>query len=272
MEKRTGLRAKVGPVQLHRGRVVLHDVTLTQPDGTRLLTVPQVTVILHGAGLPLTASAFADIAEIELQNPEARLVREKSGRFEVSRYWPRPGKGAPFRGRVTVRNGTVTFVDETRGGLTTTVQKIAMTYAAVAKSGGNFTVTGQESKGAWSALTIWGENDPSVHTIRLRGEIRGLSLVRAPGWIALPSGLSLTSGRADVDGELTLVQDTRRGIPESSLTFAFYPITRRFSFPGCAGPSPERAARCASREGKFASAKCPACCSAFPSQPQARLP
>ncbi len=105
LEKRTGLKAKVGPVQLQRGRVVLHNVTLAKPDGTRLLTAPEVIVILRGTGLPLTPSAFSDIAEIQLPHPQARITREKNGALDVTRYWPRAGKGAPFKGRVTVTDG-----------------------------------------------------------------------------------------------------------------------------------------------------------------------
>ena len=80
------------------------DLTLTKPDGTRLLTAPEVIVIFQQDRLPLSAAALRSIAEIRLVRPRAHVTREKSGQFDISSLWRRRTKGP--RSRVGSRSRT----------------------------------------------------------------------------------------------------------------------------------------------------------------------
>ena len=249
---------------LHRGRVVLRDLTLTKPDGTRLLSVPEVDVLLRGHGLPVTASAFRDIAEIRLRRPKAHVIRERSGRLDIATYWPHAEKGAPpFKGQITVEDGTLTFVDNAVGGLTTTIQQVSMTYQAGAAGVGNFTVTGRESKHAWASLYVQGEYQPAARRIRLTGQIRGLSLARAERWISLPSGLRVSAGQArrGRGGDA----NPRRGPADQDRAELAGADARHDGHLLLAERAHHRrgGVRCWWPERTFGCERCPACCSAY---------
>jgi len=209
LETRTGLKATLDKVELHRGRVELRDLTLSRPDGTRLLTAPETVVVLAGKGLPLSAAAFRQVTEIRLIRPTARITREKSGQLDIASFFQRQAKAPRFRGRVVVQDGSLTFVDLIRGGATAAVQHANASYAVAANGAATFSLEGAGADGSLASAQVTGETDPKAGATRLAGTLGNLSLVYAQRWLPPIRGVQVTGGRGDLDGEVTFARNAQ---------------------------------------------------------------
>ncbi len=210
LEARTGLRATAGRIDLRAGRVTLHDLTLTQPDGTRLLEAPEITVLLGDGGFPRSLAQLRRIREVRLLRPTVRLVRGKNGVLNISSLLKARPKGAPsFTGRVTVQQGTLVFVDQTQGGATTALHQLDLSYTAAGARPAPFTLTAVGEKDSFTSVRATGEYDPTTNLTRLELSLPDVSVPFALRRLPPLRGIKISGGRAAVSGTVRFGPDER---------------------------------------------------------------
>ncbi len=188
------------------GRVVLRDVVVENEDGSRLLAAPEVSARVgrEGSWVPVL-SGMTDVREVKLSRPEISLVRDAEGELTVgdlvARQAERPSQ---FRGRVVVEDGRLVFVDETRGGLATVLEGADFSLQQSGDGGSAFSLKARGPEGAFASLKVEGRRDAETGETSLSGSVHDLdisyALARAPEMEAL----SISRGRGNVAGSLTI--------------------------------------------------------------------
>lgn len=193
------------------GRVVLYDMLVRDRDGSAMLTVPQATVRLGRPGnrLPFL-SAPTEVRDITLLRPSATLTRAADGEWTISDLIAREPERPPrFRGQVVVREGRLTIVDH-RAGATTRLESLDLSVSYPRPGRAVFRASAVGEDGAFDSLTVRGHSEGGGAVVS--GRVSNLDL--AYGMERLPDFgvLSISAGRADLEGRLTLGQGSESAI------------------------------------------------------------
>ncbi|UCC69179.1 MAG: hypothetical protein JSV79_04470, partial [Armatimonadota bacterium] len=188
------------------GRVMLREVVVEDRDGSPLLEVPEVTARVgrEGSWLPIL-SGPADVREIKLVRPELSLRRDANGRLSIEDLLAREAeKPSRFRAHVVVQDGRLVFMDESRGHLATVVESADFTLRYPEPTRSVFSLKAKGVKGAFASLEMQGETDGETGETSISGAISDVDLAYALARLPEMGVVSVSAGRADVQGRLVL--------------------------------------------------------------------
>lgn len=188
------------------GRVALREVVVRNPDGSVLLTAPEIDARVgrQGSWLPLL-SAPTEVQDVRVLQPAVTLRRDAGGRWSISDLIERQREEpSRFRGDVIVEGGRLIVVDEGRGGLTTTIEDIAVSVHYPEPGRTVFTARAGGAEGGFQQLDLHGRTNAETGVTEMEGSILGLELPYAFGRVPAGSALRVASGRADVRGKVTV--------------------------------------------------------------------
>ncbi|MCJ7822191.1 MAG: DUF748 domain-containing protein, partial [Armatimonadetes bacterium] len=195
------------------GRVTLYDVVVKDPDGSALLTAPEVNARVgrEGSWLPLLSQP-TEVRGVTLVRPEVSLTRSASGKLSIDDLLTRQaGEPSRFRGDIVVQDGRLVFVDEEQGGVTTVIEgaNLKVQYPEAGRT--TFSLEAEGSEGAFARLKVKGETDSEAGTTRVRGSVADVDAVYALARLPTIRAFDVSAGRTDVEGEVTLGKPSAGG-------------------------------------------------------------
>ena len=242
LQQRTGRKVAVRELTLTGpGRVTLRDVTIANPDGTPLLSAPEVTVRAGHGGVLERLRTLSDIREIVLRRPTVRVVRRGTGAFDISDLFRHAQGKVKFTGKVVVEDGTLTFVDEARRGQVTALQHLDLTSATDAAGKTSFSVSSSGASRSFATLEAKGEHEAATGLTTISGRLADLDAVFAQKRLPRTKAFSLLAGRGDVTGTVTVGPPVKPAGIKVDITMEARGLT--LAFPWLARPVAAKSAR-----------------------------
>ena len=204
LARQTSRQVSIADVSLSAtGQVVLHDLVVRNRDGSPLLSAPEAVVRLGRPASLLSLSAVSTaLRSVTLRQPEVTLTRSRDLRWNIEDLLKRkPGAPARFTGDVYVERGRVTVVDQSRGGLATTVENLDLRLRQPEPGQVEFSVRGEGTDNAFSSLEVSGRSGARVGA-DVSGKISHLDLGYAFARLPAIQALTVSRGRADIEGKL----------------------------------------------------------------------
>lgn len=110
LTKALGGEVSVGSLEIAAlNRVMLYDVCIRDSRGAIIAAGPKVTVVYNPLALLGGQAAVEAVSELALDAPSISLERRTDGKWNIDDLLDKTRSGdSPFRGKVTIRRGTVT--------------------------------------------------------------------------------------------------------------------------------------------------------------------
>ena len=188
------------------GRVALREVVVRNRDGSVLLKAPEIDARVgrQGSWLPLL-SGPTEVHEVTLIGPAATVKRGADGQWSVTDLFERERKEpSRFRGDVFVEGGSLTVIDEGRGGPATTIEGIDLSVRYPQPGSMVFTASSDGNEGAFEQLELRGRVESETGITEVEGSISGLHLPWALERASVTEVVQVSGGRGDVKGKVTL--------------------------------------------------------------------
>lgn len=203
LSRQTGRQVSIGDLDITlTGSATLRDLEV-RDGGARLLYCPSATLqvtglrdLLRGRGEGIS------LRSVKLAQPELTITRRASGELNISDlFQPKPGR-KPFRATVRAVDGKLTFLDETKDGLATTLENLDITFRPGSAGESRFEVTATGTDKAFDSLRIRGRSGPRAG-FSAEISVGNLDLVYASQRLPEVKAFSLSAGRGDVEAKVT---------------------------------------------------------------------
>ncbi len=217
LARQTGRKVSIRQVSVGlTGSVTLDDLEMRDRDGSPLLRCPKATVWVGGLMTWLRHQASGlEVERIRLSGAEVTITRDPSGDLNVADLMKRKPAAKPFRGTLSVEQGTVVFVDQARGGARTTLADASFSMRPEGDAGYSFRLRAEGAEGAFDSLSASGQADGSGG-MKASGSVNGLDLAYAMERLPEVKALTISAGRGDLKGKLEMAP---RAAPGDRLTY-----------------------------------------------------